>query len=222
MGEGGAQPVGRDRHHRVRAIAAALDQHRAGGELGRHSADDRLGVGQERRPWRGIGLELAEQMAHARDRVLDRLEHVPLEIGIVDIAPRVGYDQAELARQVLDVVDHEGEPFAVFGQQFGVAQPLGRAFLGEIAGGLAAGRAQQIERLPIETAGVPGTIEHDKADEFAAMRQRHRQPGPRRGEQPGLADRIGGALLNPAAVAKAGDERIVSRHPHPALGPDPP
>src|SRR5271170_3015350 len=50
-----------------------------------------------------------------------------------------------------------------------------------------------------------------------AMRQRDGQPGSKRGEQPSLAFRVGRMFLNPTAVAKTRDERVVGRHLRPMV-----
>ena len=115
-------------------------------------------------------------MIHSSYRVLNGLEHITLKFGIFNVALRVGHYQAKLARQVLDVMNDEGEAFAVLVQQFIVAQHSRRCLFGEIASRLTPGRSEQVKRLPIERDGPARAVEEHEPNDFAAMRQRHRQP----------------------------------------------
>ncbi len=66
-------------------------------------------------------------------------------------------DQAELADQILDVVHDEGEAAVELVEALRVGERLLAARLGEIAGGLDAGGAEQVEILPVQrAAGTAG------------------------------------------------------------------
>ena len=112
VGERRAELVGGDRHIAALALATDLGGDR---ELRRHRACDCGRVGA---PWRRetIGFELAQQIVHPRYRILYGLKHVALKFGVVDVAARIRDDKAELAGEVLDVVDNKREAFAVLGQ----------------------------------------------------------------------------------------------------------
>ena len=62
-------------------------------ELGRNRADYRVRVQHARDAGRGIGLELAEQVVHPRNRILDRLKHIVAKFRIVNVMPCIRYDQ---------------------------------------------------------------------------------------------------------------------------------
>ena len=70
--------------------------------------------------------ELAQQVVHPRNGVLDFVEHIALKVGVIDVL-RIRHNQAELARQIFDVVDDKGEALGIVVQQFSVAQDLGRS-----------------------------------------------------------------------------------------------
>ena len=56
MGEGGAQPFGRDRHHCLRLVAAGLDDDRAGGELAATAATIASGLAERGQPGAALAL----------------------------------------------------------------------------------------------------------------------------------------------------------------------
>ena len=170
MGKSGSEPLRVDCYRARADFVAGLDRHRSIGELRGDRADDEVRVEQTRRVRCRIGLELAEKVVHSCDRIFDGSQHISLKLGVANMPRGVRHDQIELARQILDVVDYESEALAVFSQQLGITQNLCRALLGEIAGCLPTGRAQQIERLPIRVDHMGCAIEHDEADNFRAMR----------------------------------------------------
>ena len=65
---------------------------------------------------------------------------------------------------------HKSKAFTVFCQEFSIVQDFRRALFGEIAGCLASGRTQQVERLPVQLDGMVCTVEADKADNFSTIR----------------------------------------------------
>jgi len=132
MGQSGFEAVWVDRHSAIPRIIAGLDDYRTARELAHNRTDGGVRVDQGRRARHGVGLELAEQIVHPRNGIFDRPEHVALKLGIVEVPFRIRHDQIKLAREILDVMDHESEALAVFGQQFGIAQYLCRALFGEI------------------------------------------------------------------------------------------
>ena len=85
--------------------------------------------------------------------LLQRRDHVGAELGIVGVPLGIARDQRQLADQVLDVVQDEGEAAVEFLEPLGVGQRLLAVRLGERARRLAAGGAQQVEILPVERRG---------------------------------------------------------------------
>ena len=150
MGQRGTETIRIDRDGTVASIVSGLDCYCAVDELGGDRADNRIGSDQARRPRRSVSLELIQEAIHPGYRILHGLQHITLKIRVFDVALRVGYDQAKLTCQVLDVVDDEGEALAVFGQQLAVAQHSRRSLFGEITGRLTPCRAQQVESFPVE------------------------------------------------------------------------
>ena len=102
---------------------------------------------------RGAGREPGEQVVHLPHRALQRRDHVGAELGIVGVALGVAGDEAELAHQILDVVHDEGEAAVELVEALRVGERLLAARLGDVAGGLDAGGAEQVEILPVERGG---------------------------------------------------------------------
>ena len=154
--------------------------HRMGAALGGgERLDERLDLDRARRIGvaRRAGREAGEQVVHLADRALQRRDHVGAEFGIVGVALGVARDQAELADQILDVVHDEGEAAVELVEALGVGERLLAARLGDIAGGLDAGGAEQVEILPVERAADRRMLEDDEAGEPAVVDQRNAGPG---------------------------------------------
>ena len=93
----------------------------------------------------------------------------------------------ELADQILDVVHDEGEAAVELVEAPGVGERLLASRLGDIAGGLDAGGAEQVEILPVERAPERRMLEDDEADQPAGVDQRNAGPGALELGQPGRA-----------------------------------
>ena len=77
---------------------------------GRGRAIGRSGCGLDPlHPRRRVRREAGEQLVHLADRGLQRRDHVGAELGIVGVALGVAGEQRQLADQILDVVEDEGE-----------------------------------------------------------------------------------------------------------------
>src|SRR3546814_16394470 len=74
-------------------------------------------------------------------------------------------DEGELAHQILDVVEDEGEAAVELVEALGVGERLLAPRLGEIARGLNAGGAEQVEILPVEGTANQGVLEDDEPNE---------------------------------------------------------
>ena len=111
------------------------------------------------------GAKPGEQVVHLADRALERRDHVGAEFGIVGVALGIARDQRQLADQVLDVVEDEGEAAVEFLEPLRVGERLLAMRFGERARRLAAGGAQQVEILPVERAAIVGRGEQDEADQ---------------------------------------------------------
>jgi len=117
---------------------------------------------------------------------------------------------------------NKSKAFTVLGQEFSIVQEFRCTLLGEIARRLPSGRAQQIEGFPVQLDDVVCTVETDKADNFPAIRQWNSQPWLIGGERPCLGFLFRGALLDPAAIAEAGNKGVVHRQlPVARKGPTP-
>ena len=115
-------------------------------------------------------------------------DHVGAELGIVGVPLGIARDQRQLADEILDVVEDEGEAAVEFLEPLGVRQRLLAMRFGERAGRLAPGGAQQVEILPVERAAVIGRGEQDEADQPVVVDQRNAGPAHGLGEHPGGGD----------------------------------
>jgi hypothetical protein len=112
--------------------------------------------------------QLQHQLAHAVQRVLDRHQHVLLELRVVVQPLGVLHHQRQLRHDVLQVVHDEGR-HAVEGLELAhLEQGLGGLHLGQEAGGLAAGGLEQVVDLPVDVHRRPRTAQHDEADQFCS------------------------------------------------------
>ena len=82
-----------------------------------------------------------------------------------------------LADQILDVVEDEGEAAVEFLEPLRGGERFLAARVGELARRLPAGGLQKVEILPVERAAVIGRGEDDEADDPAFVDQRHAGPG---------------------------------------------
>ena len=155
-------------HHRVHA-AKPLD----------HGAGDGGAVqrGEVRHLPAAIAREPGEQPIELVRRIAQRQQHVVAERGLVGVQLRITRQQAELARQVLDVVHDEGDAAVEIVEAARLFERVLAGLLGEVAGELLADDAQQVEVLPVELA-LPGWRgEHDDAGQPLEVEQRHQRPG---------------------------------------------
>ena len=114
---------------------------------------------------------------HPSHDMLDRPHHVALKIRIVAVALGVRKQELQLSNQVFQVMHDEGR-HAVEGVEFlRFQQRLGGLRIGQVAGGLAACRLQQVEDLPVEVDLDARVAEHDEADQLLPCQQRNDQPG---------------------------------------------
>ena len=129
-----------------------------------------------------------QQVVHLADRACKRRDHVGAELGIVGMPLGVAREQRQLADQILDVVQDEGEAAVEFLEPLGVRQRLLAMRFGEGAGRLAAGGAQQVEILPVERPAIIGRRQAGRA-----------RPADRRGS----AERRSRRAALPASIAAA-------------------
>ncbi len=90
--------------------------------------------------------------------------------------------QAQLARQVLDVVHDEGNTAVEIVEAPRLGQRGLPRLFSKIAGQLPTRDAQQIEILPIQPSGQRGSSENDHANQAVEMVKRHNCPGPEFGK----------------------------------------
>ena len=126
---------------------------------------------------RRMRRQAGEQIVHLADRALQRRDHVGAEFGIVGVALGIAGEQRQLADQILDVVEDEGEAAVEFLEPLRVGKRFLAMRLGERARRLAAGGAQQVEILPVERAAVIGRGEQHEADQPLVVDQRNAGPG---------------------------------------------
>ena len=125
----------------------------------------------------GLGGKPCEELVHLADRRFQRRHHIGPELGIVGVALGVARKQRQLADQILDVMENEGEATVELLEPLGLAQCLLTERLGERACGLVARGAQQVEILPVELALEFGRGEDNHADEALVMKQGNGGPG---------------------------------------------
>ncbi len=160
--------------------------------------------------------EPREQVVHLADRALQSGHHVGPELGIVGMPLGVARDQRQLADEVLHVVQDEGEAAVEFLEPLGVGQRLLAVRLGQRAGRLAPGRAQQVEILPVERAAVFGRGEQHQPDQPVVVDQRDSGPHDGLVEHP-LRDRDRPVFGRAVAVA----QRVELDDPAAAFDPVP-
>ena len=156
-----------------------------------------------------------EQRVHAVGRILQRRDHVGAERGIVGVALGVARDQRQLADEVLDVVEDEGEAAVELVEPLRLGQRGVRAILGQIARGLRArrraSRSKSSQSSARSTGGRASTIAPASAPPWisgtiAQASARREQPA---GHRCGLR-RVGAArahrvqLDDPAGAARDG------------------
>jgi hypothetical protein len=130
--------------------------------------------------------QLQRQLVHPSDDVLDRSEHVALEVRIVAVPLRIGKKQLKLCDQVLEVVDDKRR-HAMEGVEFlRLEQGLRGLRVRKVAGGLATGRLQQIQDFPVQFDLHARSRQHDEAHEVLRRQQRNDDPG-----IPGVRDAAG-------------------------------
>ena len=148
-----------------------------------------------------LGRDPLEQFVHLADRTLQGRDHVGLEFGIARVALGVAADQAQLADQILDVVENEGETAVEILEPLGVDQRVLAMRLGQVRRRLAPGGAEQVEILPVEIAGIFGRRQHHQPAQLALMDQRNPDPRVKLGQQVGRDRQHGVAGIAPAIAA---------------------
>ncbi len=71
-----------------------------------------------------FGLQAGQQAGDLAHGGPHRRQHVALEFGVIRIDLGIGQKHGELPGHVLDVMDDEGEPLAVFAKLLGLGQDL--------------------------------------------------------------------------------------------------
>ncbi len=148
-------------------------------------AHDRLDR-QRARPRRGIvAAQFLQHRRHLLDRMVDRLEHVALELRVVAVLFGVGVHQGQLGHQVLEVVHHEGRHAVERIELARHHQFIGGVLLRQVAGGLAARDLEQVEHFPVQRHRAARVLQHHEAEQLRVHDQGHHQPAAREFLQPG-------------------------------------
>ena len=158
-----------------------------------------------------------EQLLHLADRRLERRHHIGAEFGVVGVPLGIVRNQRQLADEVLDVMEDEGEAAVELLESLRLAERLVAESLGKRARRLVPRRAQQVEVFPVELAAVVGRRKNDDADQALLVKQGNACPRARLVEQPlRHAQRLvlracpapaqRGELDNPAARLERGPE----------------
>ena len=147
-----------------------------GGDRRGQDRPQRLRPRSAARARRRLRRQPREQLVHLADGGLQGRDHVGPELGIVGMPLGIAREQRQLADQVLDVVQDEGEAAVELLEPLRLGERLLAERLGKRARRLVAGGAQQVEILPVELASVFGRGEHHEADQPLVMKQRNRRP----------------------------------------------
>ena len=125
---------------------------------------------------RCLGRQARQQFVHLADRAFQRGDHVGAEFLIVGVTLGIARDERQLADEILDVVQDEGEAAVEFLEALGVRQRFLAMRFGQRACRLAPGGAEQVEILPVERAAIFGCGEQDQAEQRVVVDQRHAGP----------------------------------------------